>query len=326
MVVLRLSPGALSRCRFVISPLAETIGSLIVLQRRTANPALAQWCTQHYAAYREWLSQDEVAAGLLPLLATTNRLPGVVTPPQAGVRTRLADELAQVAAHSDEYLRAVAVEAVAACQQPPDTQWLSSDRLGERVAEVLRAGWKRFVATDWRRRRAVLERDIAYRTSLLADHGLRHAVETMQDGPVWFGDDAIVLNRRPGPDRWIGDDGLVFVPRTTSGGWWVCKAPPRYGLIYSAFGAAAPTATSVSEDPLSVLLGAGRARVLRELVRPATSSQLAVILDVSLGTVSSHLSVLRDADMVTRARVGRIVVYRLTDRGTRLLTVLEPAP
>ncbi|MET8873087.1 helix-turn-helix domain-containing protein [Nocardia sp. NPDC004604] len=247
-----------------------------------------------------------------------------MAPPSAGLRTRLADELAELAACSDEYLRSVAAEAIAASRQPQPTQWLAIDGLGARIADVLQTGWNKFVAADWERRRAVLERDIAYRTGLLAERGLRHVVDTLTDGPEWFDDNAIVLDRRAGPDRWVGDEGLVFVPRTTRGGWWVCQRPSRYALIYFALGGAAPVGIPVSDDPLSVLLGAGRARVLRELGRPATSSQLAAVLNVSLGTVSSHLSVLRDADMVTRIRLGRTVMYRLNDRGARLLTVLEP--
>jgi DNA-binding transcriptional ArsR family regulator len=65
---------------------------------------------------------------------------------------------------------------------------------------------------------------------------------------------------------------------------------------------------------------------VRELARPATSTQLAQALDVSLGTVSTHLAVLRDADMVVGARVGRSVVYRLTDRGDRLVALLKAEP
>jgi DNA-binding transcriptional ArsR family regulator len=72
---------------------------------------------------------------------------------------------------------------------------------------------------------------------------------------------------------------------------------------------------------LAALLGAGRARVVRELIRPATSSQLAQALSISLGTVSSHLAVLRDAGVVTRARAGRHVIYRLTDRGEQLVAL-----
>ena len=70
-------------------------------------------------------------------------------------------------------------------------------------------------------------------------------------------------------------------------------------------------------DPLSALLGPGRARVVRELTQPVTSTQLAQILDISLGTVSTHLAVLREAEVVTGGRAGRNVVSRLTERGDR---------
>ena len=52
------------------------------------------------------------------------------------------------------------------------------------------------------------------------------------------------------------------------------ERPPRYALVYSARGTAAP-ATDPAPDALGALLGPGRARVVRELTRPATSTQLA---------------------------------------------------
>ncbi len=42
--------------------------------------------------------------------------------------------------------------------------------------------------------------------------------------------------------------------------------------------------------------------------------------------MSTHLAMLRDADVVTGARVGRNVVYRLTGRGDRLIALLEAEP
>jgi DNA-binding transcriptional ArsR family regulator len=63
--------------------------------------------------------------------------------------------------------------------------------------------------------------------------------------------------------------------------------------------------------------------VVRELARRATSTKLAQALDVSLGTVSSHLAVLREAGVVARARAGRHVVYRLTARGEQLIALLS---
>jgi DNA-binding transcriptional ArsR family regulator len=325
MTLLRLSPTALSRCRFAVSQLAETLGSLIALHHPCTDPWLAPWHARHQVGYRAWLEQDVVASGLMPLVAATKWLPDVVAlPPAGGMRTRLADELVVVAAHFDEEVRSTVAEAVAASWKPQGTGWLALDGLGSRVAAVIEEGWERFVAPDWPRRRAVIERDIMHRAGLLATYGWKHAVENMTRMSTWVGEDAILFSHQDWPDRWITDDGLIFVPQTAGGGWWTCERPPQHAFVYPARGPAVQAAPGA--DALSALLGPGRARVVRELARPATSTQLAQGLDVSLGTVSTHLAVLRDADMVVGARVGRSVVYRLTDRGDRLVALLKAEP
>jgi DNA-binding transcriptional ArsR family regulator len=324
LTLLHLEPGALSRCRFGLSPLAETVGSLIALHRPCTDPWLRAWHTTHQAAYRTWLGQDPVAAGLVPLLAATKWLPDLVAiPPAGGMSTRLVDELTAVAAHDDRQVRATVADAVDASWEPQITTWLSLAGLGPRVAAVLQQGWDRFVGPDWPRRRAVLERDVMHRAGLLAAYGWQHAVEDLTGTLSWAGPDTLRFGHEAWPDRRIGDDGLVFVPRTTGGGAWTCEQPPRYALVYPARGPAAP-ARSPSTDTLAATLGPGRARVVRELTRPATSSQLAAALTLSLGTISAHLAVLRDADIATGARVGRHVIYRLTDRGTELVRLLLP--
>ncbi|MGW3248555.1 helix-turn-helix domain-containing protein [Streptomyces sp. NPDC001070] len=58
--------------------------------------------------------------------------------------------------------------------------------------------------------------------------------------------------------------------------------------------------------------------MLHELERPATTSELAAHLGLSLGTVGGHLAVLRDAGLVTGTRVDRRVVYRRTGAGDLL--------
>jgi DNA-binding transcriptional ArsR family regulator len=305
-----------------VSPLAETLGSLIALQHPSTDPWLAPWHARHQVGYRAWLAHDVVAAGLMRLVAATKWLPDVVAlPPDGGMRTRLADELAVMASHSDEEVRSTMADAVAASWQPQDTGWLALEGLGSRVAAVMEEGWDRFVAPDWPRRRAVLERDIMHRAGLLAAYGWKHAVANMTRNSEWVGEDAIRFSHQDWPDRWISDDGLIFVPQSAGGGWWTCERPPQYALVYPARGTAVQAAEPAN-DALSALLGPGRARVARELARQATSTQLAQVLDVSLGTVSTHLAVLRDADIVVGTRVGRSVVYRLTDRGDQLVALL----
>ena len=325
MTLLRLTPTALSRCRFAISPLAETLGSLIALQRASPEPWLAEWHARHQPRFRQWRDGDAVARGLLPLVAATKYLPDYVCiPPGGGVDTRLADELAVVAGHADAQVRATTRDALAASWAPPPVahpDWLDGEELGPRIAAMFEAGWRQFVAPDWARRRAVLERDIMYRAGLLAAYGWQHAIKDMTRRSAWVGKDAIRFSHQDHPDRLIGDDGLIFVPHTTGGGTWTCEWPPHYAMVYPARGAAAPPEDGAA-DPLAGLLGTGRARVLRELERPATSSQLAHALDLSLGTISAHLAVLRDSGVIAGARAGHSVVYRLTTRGENLLAVL----
>ena len=111
MTLLRLSPTALSRSRFAISPLAETLGCLIALHRPYADPWLARWHAANRPAYRAWLATDEIATGLMSVVAATKWLPDSVTPPpQGGMNTRLVDELADVAAHSDDTVRATVTQ------------------------------------------------------------------------------------------------------------------------------------------------------------------------------------------------------------------------
>jgi DNA-binding transcriptional ArsR family regulator len=321
MTLLRLSPAGLSRSRFALSPLAETLGVLIALQRSKSEPWRGP--SEALPAYRAWTAGDPVAAGLLTLVATTKWFPDFVgIPPTGGMDTPLDGELAEVAAFSDDDVRRTVRDSVAASATRRDPDWLPSTDLAPRLAEVLDEGWRRFVRPTWNRRRAVLEREIAYRAGLVATRGWHHAVTGMTRRSTWVGPDAIRFSDQHWTDVLIGDHGLLFVPYTARQGSWTCEQPPRFALVYPARGVAAHTSPP-NADALSFLLGPGRARVVAELVRPATSTQLAVALDLSLGTVSGHLAVLRDAGVVVGARVGRGVLYRLTDRGEALIALLD---
>lgn len=326
MVLLRFSPRALSHSRFALSPTAETLGTLITLQRAGGDPWEVERPRPYRSAYRERLRDDPVATGVMALVSATKLLPDLVTPtPRGGLRTRLVDELADVAAPSDAEVRSSVHEAVAESWQAQDLGWLSATGLAAKVAALLDWGWRTVVAPDWTRRRAILERDIIYRAGILATAGWKQAIEGMTRNLAWVGEDVLRFSHRAGPDRHITEDGLIFVPKTPPIGTWTCESSTPYALVYPAFGPAA-TPDVNADDPLAGLLGAGRTRVLRELERPATSSQLAAVLELSLGTVSAHLAVLRENGVVEGARVGRSVVYRLSDRGQDLLALFRSTP
>lgn len=308
MTLLRLSPRALTRCRFAVSPLAETVGTLLDLER-TGD-----------ARFRRWRDRSPLRRGLFQLSARTKYLPDpLAVPPGGGLTTRLSDELALVAGFSDAAVRdSVRLAVEAHWGGRLDTTWAAADGLAPALAEDLAEGWELFVRPDWPRRRAILERDIAYRTELLAAEGWRAVVATIARNTSWATDDAIKFGRPGYPDRVI-DDGIVFVPHTQGSGTWTCEfPPPRFAMTYPARGRAAEVDPAAGAD-LARLVGDGRARMLLELRVPATSTELARILGVSLGTVSAHLAGLRSAGTIAGVRSGRTVRYRLGPRGRDLL-------
>ena len=323
MTLLRLTPLALSRSRFALSPLAETLGSIKVLQADHCDPWMASWYARHHGAFRAALDADPFARGLVRLISSTKWLPLFVTaPPPGGMRTTLTEELAALTPFSDQEVRAELELSVAHSWEQHDlSSWLTGGDWFARTVELFRSVWTAYVEPDWPRRRALLERDVTYRAGLLAAYGWPRALERMSRRSAWVGADAIRFSDQDFPDRRIGDDGILFVPVSAlSRGTWLCESrDDRYALVYPARGAASGPAEGGHRQALDRLIGAGRATILRELGRPATSTELAAHLGQSLGTIGGHLAVLRDAELVAGTRVGRRVVYRRTEAGDSLV-------
>lgn len=322
MTLLRLGPNALRASRFALSPLAETLSQLArsrrELDRQTASP--------QSAALGRWLDTDSFANGLVRLVTATKFLPDFVATPPVGMETHLEDELRAMRAVGDHDARAMLADAQKFAWGSEGVDWAETPDVTLRASAVFARCWALLVEPDWPRRRAIMERDIRHRAGVLAVSGWKHALDGMSRGVRWVGHDTIQFSTQTFPDRVIGDEGLVFVPHTDLVGQWTCEAPPRIALVYPARGTLAAAPPGV--PGVDRLLGRGRARIIAELASPATSSQLAALLDVSLGTVSSHLAALREAGVATGRRSGRAVYYELTDTGdalARLLTAASPS-
>lgn len=323
MTLLRLSPRALSRSRFALSPLAETLGAMRMLVNPCRDPWAVSWHARHAPDFRARVASDPFTAGLVRLLTTTGWLPDfVTTPPPGGMRTTMAEELALAARFSDAEIRAQLEAADQHAESPGGLGWLAAGAgWAARGAEVMNALWRDHVLPDWPRRRALLEREVTYRAGLVAVYGWSNALGSMNRRSAWVGNDAIRFSNRPLPDRVVGADGMLFVPVTLTRGTWLCETPPdTFALVYPARGVAERSESPAPDrvHALERLVGAVRARILLELARPATTTELATMLEVSLGTAGGHIAVLRDAGLIEGTRVGRRVVYRRTDDGDRL--------
>jgi DNA-binding transcriptional ArsR family regulator len=285
-----------------------------------ANPWLAEWHGRHHADFVSAVAADPFAAGLTRLLSSTKWLPAFVTvAPLGSMRTTLADELPAVAAADDEMVLTELTRSVEHSWVTHDLGWLTGRDWAARVAELLSWGWRTYIEPEWPQRRAMLERDITYRAGLLAAHGWPRALKRMGRRIAWVGADAIRFNTQEGPDRVVGAEGMLFVPVSRSSGSWLCVAPPdRHALVYPIRGYAAEQA-QLRDDALDRLVGTNRAAILRSLDQPATSSELATNLDLSLGTVGGHIAVLREANLIVGTRIGRRVIYRRTKTGDDLV-------
>jgi len=92
------------------------------------------------------------------------------------------------------------------------------------------------------------------------------------------------------------------------------------GVDYGAWGAGnwLPWQIEKPTDQFAVAMGASKARLLSALVLPANTTELASRLGLTPGTVSRQLQKLGQAGLVASTRVGREVVYRLSERGDQL--------
>nr|WP_202523614.1 helix-turn-helix domain-containing protein [Kitasatospora sp. SID7827] len=319
---MRLDSLALSRSRFALSPFAETLAAVVQLARPYSEPWAAAWRERHRPAFLARLAGDGYARGLVELIAATKYLPDHLTlPPGGGMETTLESELAEVARVPDETAVAGLRTAQRHAWAGQRLDWLTGHGHGARAAALFREVWDTHLAADWPTRRAALQRDVTHRAGLLAAHGWPRALQRMNRTSEWVGADAIRFSDRPGPDRVVGPDGMLFVPVTAQRSSWLCEAPGRpFAMVYAARGTgeeadAAPTGDG---EALARLLGVGRAQILRNLAVPATTSELALLLAQSVGTVGGHLAILRDTGLVGRTRVGRRVLYHRTELGDRL--------
>jgi DNA-binding transcriptional ArsR family regulator len=108
------------------------------------------------------------------------------------------------------------------------------------------------------------------------------------------------------------------VPVHSHDAWVAWDQPERYAIVYPVVGAQASPGAGESGG-LTRLVGGNRARVLTLLDEPHSTSQLAVLTGLPLGSVGNHLRVLLDAGTVLRRRSGREVLYWRTSLGDALV-------
>jgi DNA-binding transcriptional ArsR family regulator len=296
--------------------MAELTGALLVLGGRSVPPGLDGWAAQTRPRYLALRQRDPFLAALADLMCTTTWLPDFICRPPRSMITSFDAELAAVRATPAAQARA---DLALSSQQRPLAPELDQNDIPAAAARSLGAAWSQILAPDWPRLRGILERDVIHRAGLLAAYGWKRAFGSLAAGLHWEADGRIGIPALTGPSHRIAGGELTLVPNGFGGGWLSLDPPRAYAFHYPVWGTAAPQeAVPPAPEGTERLIGRPRARLLRALRTPASTSQLSRELAMSLGGTSTHLAILLQAGLITRARSGRTVLYRRTPLGDAL--------
>jgi DNA-binding transcriptional ArsR family regulator len=325
VVRIEVSDDDLSRTRLAISPLWELFASLFILHTE-----------QPLAEYLPWVRRTRTAVsgidlGPLVLVDSDHHLiPDFAAPiPKEPLRS-LAEEIEVVRATDPAVVRADVADCWPQDPPPPWDAFVGRPReMVDRLAEALATYWDAAIAGDWPQLRAVLEGEMLARARALALSGPSAVLEELHPSVRWR-QPVIELFKEKEYDLRLEGRPLVLIPLVFARGVIMGESEDdnAVGLGYQAPGTAAlwaPEAASF-DGRREMLLGHGRAAVLRALDRPATTTELARRLTYAPSTVSAHLDVLARAGLVERHRVRRSVYYGLNDTGRSLVALLMDVP
>lgn len=316
MSVWQVPVDLLARSRFTISPMTETVAALKTL-RRAHSPWQHAWRRPHVAAYHGMLARRPVVRALLAAAFGRRWLADFLTLAPASATPTFAEELAAVAARTDEQIRAD----LRATRPGPLDDVLSADGLAQEAVYLLDWVWTHTVRPEWPAREQRLRADVVARTSRLSADGWAGVFPDLAGTMQWLGDGRLRVDDYPAPPLPLDRaEQLVFVPAHCVRGWVVWDQPTRFGMVYPARGILAEAGLP-APDGLDRLIGPNRAAVLRRLDTPVSTSHLAALTGLSLGSVGDHLRVLLDSGVVTKRRSGREVLYWRTPLGAALTDV-----
>jgi DNA-binding transcriptional ArsR family regulator len=284
--------------------------------------APAEWLDR----VRGELDRRDLAA-LIPLAAP----PGVSTP--ASVMPRPDTGPADLAAEIERIAELPAAELLDdisfACGSEPTGPWSLVARRPRRwlprYAEALHKAW-RAVARPWADAAELFEREVE-RVGVASARG---AAPELLDGlhpRAWVSDGRWSLPDPELRELRLPESGLTLIPilgGPDSAGAGLHEDGTLDWIAYPLPGAWG----RAERDPqpaarLEALVGAQRARLLRELKNPRSVGRLAETLIAVPSAATHHVDALEAAGLVVRERQGRSVIVHRTARGTRLVGIYD---
>jgi hypothetical protein len=309
------------RCRFAVSPLWETQDAVRTLKRPDRHGDHAPWLRRMRTA----------AAGLdlTPLwllMPRRGHSPDWLGPPPLGPAATFEEEIAAVRRADPVAAREDTARSLActpgALDSPYARAWMADPvRMVAELADAVEEVWRVLIEPDWPRLRALLEADVAFHSRRLAEVGLGGLLPELH-GRLGWRESTLTMESRGEYERHLNGQGLVLMPSVFVWPDVISGFDPPWQptLVYPARGIAGLWTNPADRAPQALvrLLGRGRAAVLTALAEPATTTALAHRLGLAPSSVSSHLTTLRDAGLLTARRYGHQVLYERTPLGMAL--------
>lgn len=326
MISARFDTEALTRVRFAISPMLETIRSVTALEDPAACALHLPWAEE--AGPR---TEDLDLSPLKALQSSPIYNPDFVNPPPRGPLAEIEEELAVMVATPSRQIRAEVRRAWEGRPMPPVLEpFLSEPRVAiGRLAELMRCYWERSLSSHWPRIRSLLEHDVMHRARQMADGGTSRLFADLDPAVSWRqGDLRIECGDCESSTLELDERGLLLLPSVFV---WpkvtiVTAAPWQPTLIYPARGIALlwRPERPAPPDALAKLVGHSRAALLMALDSPRSTTDLAAALGITSGGVSQQLGILREAGLVSGRRVQRVVLYLRSRDGDALVEAATP--
>ncbi|MEU5212607.1 DUF5937 family protein [Streptomyces sp. NPDC020742] len=311
----------LLRIRFAVSPLCETHEAVRTLRRADRHGYHTPWLRRVRATL--------AGLDLTPLwlfMPSPGYTPDFLGRPPDSPLAGFDEELARLRATDPELARAEMAKSLACTPGALESERgraALDDPAGaiRELAEVTERAWRALLAPDWPRLRALLEAEIAYRSRQLAGGGLQRLFADLHPLVSWAEG---TLTVRPRIDfvqvQQLDGRGVLLLPSVFVWPDVVSAFDPPWQptVIYPARGIGGLWSRPEAGPALTRLLGANRATVLAALDAPSTTTALAHRLGLAPSSVSAHLSVLRDAGLLSARRQGHHVLYERTPLGIAL--------
>jgi DNA-binding transcriptional ArsR family regulator len=325
VITIRLTTDDLTRIRFAFSPVWETVTSVRALSNSSASSVHGPWLRRIRPA-----GTDEDLRLLKALIPSFGYVPDFITPAPPRRSTSFESGLAAIAATPHHLVDAELNKLRDQDPHPLLDELIAAptEALG-RITAALQRYWHRALEPDWRRMRALLQDDLAFRLEEMASGGVDRLFRNLHPS-VRFTGDRIEIDRPFSCDgEPLPGQGLLLVPCvfTWPAALPVTAAPHVPTITYPprGLGRLWERRQDTSDSPLAELVGRTRAAIVGHLDLPMSTTHLAHQLGVSAPTLSVHLSILRAAGLVDSRRDGKTVLYHRTSLGKQLLAASTPA-